>query len=103
MIDIKYLSFEYYKSPEKIPSPEEMEEIKSRSIRKQFVYEYLLQNYLEDNNSKLKEWPIKSDFWLPVYSPNSELLSSGPKYLDGYVKLTGVSIMAMIDSYLATE
>ena len=97
VIDIKYSSFEYYQSPER------MEEIKSRSIRKQFLYEYLLQNYLEDNNSKLKALPIKSDFWLPIYSPNSELLSSGPKYLDGYVKLTGVSIMAMIDSYLATE
>jgi len=97
VIDIKYSSFEYYQSPEK------MEEIKSRSIRKQFLYEYMLQNYLEDNNSKRKALPIKSDFWLPVYSPNSELLSCGPKYLDGYVKLTGVSIMAMIDSYLATE
>lgn len=101
VIDIKYSSFEYYQSPDQ--SPERMEEIKSRSIRKQFLYEYLLQNYLEDNNSKLKALPIKSDFWLPIYSPNSELLSSGPKYLDGYVKLTGVSIMAMIDSYLATE
>jgi hypothetical protein len=97
VIDIKYSSFEYYQRPEK------MEEIKSKSIRKQFLYEYLLQKYLEDNNSKLKALPIKSDFWLPVYSPNSELLSCGPKYLDGYVKLTGVSIMAMIDSYLATE
>jgi hypothetical protein len=97
VINIKYSSFDYYKSPEK------MEEIKSRSIRKQFLYEYLIQKYLEDNNSKLKALPIKSDFWLPVYSQNSALLSCGPKYLDGYVKLTGVSIMAMIDSYLATE
>ncbi len=77
VIDIKYSSFEYYQSPEN------MEEIKSRSIRKQFLYEYMLQNYLEHNNSKLKALPIKSDFWLPVYSQNSELLSSGPKYLDG--------------------
>ncbi len=37
------------------------------------------------------------------YSQNSQVLNPGPKYLDDYVKLTGVNIMAVINSYLETE
>jgi hypothetical protein len=46
---------------------------------------------------------MKSDFWLPVYSSESDLLIPGEKYLDDYVKLTGVNIMSVIDSYLENE
>ncbi len=97
VIDIKYSSPEYYLNPENA------EEIKRRSVRKQFLYEYLLQKHLERSNSPLKDWDITSEFWLPVYSPDSPAFSPGPKYLDGYVKLTQVNIMSVIDSYLETE
>jgi hypothetical protein len=97
IVDIKYSSPEYYLNPQNA------EEIKSRSIRKQFLYEYLLQKHLRDSNSPLKDWDITSEFWLPVYSPDSSALSPGSKYLDGYLNLTQVNIMSVIDSYLETE
>ncbi len=97
-IDIKYTSLDYYINSENI------EEIKNRSIRKQFVYEYLLQKYLERTNSSFKELDIKSFFWLPSYFlTNKKTFRKLPKYMDDYVKLRGVNIMTVIDSYLELE
>lgn len=97
IIDIKYSTPDYYTNSENI------QEIKSISLRKQFVYEYLLQKHLEKTNNPLKELGIKSEFWLPAYSSNEETFTPLPKYMDDYVKLTGVNIMAVIDSYLEIE
>lgn len=97
VIDVKYSQFDYYLNSRN------KEEIKRRSVRKQFLYEYLIQKHLEYSDSLLKKWDIKSDFWLPTYSQNLSVLNEGPKYLDGYIKLTGVNIMAVIDSYLNSE
>jgi hypothetical protein len=97
IVDIKYSSPEYYLNPQNA------EEIKRRSVRKQFLYEYLLQKHLRDSNSPLKDWDITSEFWLPVYSPDSPAFSPGPQYLDGYLNLTQVNIMSVIDSYLETK
>jgi hypothetical protein len=97
IIDIKYYEQKYYTNSENI------EKIKSRSVRKQFVYEYLLQKHLEKTNHPLKELNIKSEFWLPAYSENKETFTPLPKYMDDYIKLTGVNIMTVIDSYLQTE
>lgn len=94
VIDIKYANFDYYLNPEN------REEVKSRSIRKQFVYEYLIQNYLENYRSTVKNWNINSEFWLPTYKNNLPTLNPGAKYMDNYVKLTGVNIMKVIDSYI---
>ncbi|MDJ0727999.1 MAG: hypothetical protein QNJ38_23105 [Prochloraceae cyanobacterium] len=93
VIDIKYSDENYYLNTENI------EEIKSRSVRKQFVYEYLIQKHLEssDNNTKLD---IESQFWLPSYSDESNVISSGAKYLDFYIKLINVDIMAIMESYI---
>jgi hypothetical protein len=96
IIDIKYSTSDYYIKAENI------EEIKNRSVRKQFVYEYLLQKHLEKINNPLKELDIKSEFWLPA-SSNEETFTPLPKYMDDYIKLTGVNIMTVIDSYLETE
>ncbi|MBD1213786.1 MAG: hypothetical protein H9534_13795 [Dolichospermum circinale Clear-D4] len=97
IIDIKYSDSDYYTNSENI------EKIKSRSVRKQFVYEYLLQKHLEKTNHPLKELDIKSEFWLPAYSSKEETFTPLPKYMDDYIKLTGVNIMTVIDSYLETE
>ena len=94
IIDIKYANFDYYLNPEN------REEIKNRSIRKQFVYEYLIQNYLENHQNIVRSWSINSEFWLPVYRPNLPLFTPGAKYMDNYVKLIGVNIMKVIDSYI---
>ncbi|MBD2295354.1 hypothetical protein H6G06_18225 [Anabaena sphaerica FACHB-251] len=99
-IDIKYSDPQYYENIDKI------EEIKNRSIRKQFVYEYILQKHLEKTNNPLKELDIKSEFWLPAYSETQETFIPMPentKFMNNYIKLTGVNIMAVIDSYLETE
>lgn len=97
IIDIKYDNFAYY------TDPKNLEKIKRKNVRKQFLYEYLLQNHWYNSNSLVKKCSIKSEFWLPTYSPNSPVLTEGPEYLDGYIKLRGVNIMAVIDSYLNTE
>ncbi|MGD1805199.1 hypothetical protein ACP6PL_07120 [Dapis sp. BLCC M126] len=94
IIDIKYANFEYYLNPGN------REEIKSRSIRKQFVYEYLIQNYLENNKKTVRSWSINSEFWLPIYRKNLPVLTPGTRYMDNYVKLTGVNIMKVIDNYI---
>ena len=97
IIDIKYSDSDYYTNPYNI------EEIKNRSIRKQFVYEYILQKHFEKTNNPLKELDIKSEFWLPAYSSKEKTFTPLPKYMDDYIKLTGVNIMTVIDSYLETE
>ncbi|MDY7003528.1 MAG: hypothetical protein SWX82_06035 [Cyanobacteriota bacterium] len=94
VIDIKYANFDYYLNPGN------REEIKSRSIRKQFVYEYLIQNYLENHQSTVKNCSINSEFWLPTYKKNLPVLTPGTKYMDDYVKLMGVNIVKVIDSYI---
>ncbi|MBS9391653.1 MAG: hypothetical protein HEQ29_00305 [Dolichospermum sp. LBC05a] len=96
IIDIKYSDSDYYTNSENI------EKIKSRSVRKQFVYEYLLQKHLEKTSNPLKELDIKSEFWLPA-SSNEETFTPLPKYMDDYIKLIGVNILTVIDSYLETE
>ena len=96
IIDIKYSTSDYYRKRDNI------EEIKNRSVRKQFVYEYLLQKHIKDTKSQLKELDIKSEFWLPA-SSYEETFTPLPKYMDDYIKLTGVNIMTVIDSYLETE
>lgn len=94
VIDIKYLNFDDF------IKPSNLEEIKRRSIRKQFVYEYQIQKHLEKSKKLFKEWETKSEFWLPVYSPNGPTFSEGPEYLDGYIKLVGVNIIHVIDKYV---
>ncbi|NET27702.1 hypothetical protein [Okeania sp. SIO1I7] len=94
VIDIKYANFDYYLNPGN------REEVKSRSVRKQFVYEYLIQNYLENYQSTVKNWSINSEFWLPTYRKNLPVLTPGTKYMDDYVKLMGVNIVKVIDSYI---
>jgi hypothetical protein len=96
IIDVKYFTSKYYRTSDNI------EEIKIRSVRKQFVYEYLLQKHFEKTNNPLQELDINSEFWLPA-SSNEETFIPMQKYMDDYIKLTGVNIMTVIDSYLETE
>jgi hypothetical protein len=96
IIDIKYLTSEYFCDRNKI------EEIKRRSVRKQFVYEYLLQRTLERKNERFSNLSIRSSFWLPSYRPNdSDLLEEGATFMDGYIQLKNVNFMVLAESYLA--
>jgi hypothetical protein len=97
LIDIKYYNHTYFNSHENPEKIKIIEKIKRHSIRKQFLYEYLLQEHLK--NTEFKGCHINSEFWLPAYSSEEK----PPKYMDDYIKLTGVNIMTVIDSYLETE
>ena len=93
IIDIKYLRLSYLQDSVNIG------ELKERSIRKQFVYEYLLYQHLKsstaDDSSSSK---ISSSFWIP--STQNEDLSDGPIYLDGYLKLVTVDVESILEHYV---
>ena len=96
IIDIKYLDTKYFRDPNKI------EEIKRRSIRKQFVYEHLLQKTLEKRKDQYSNLSIRSSFWLPSYLPDdSELLQDSSTFMDGYIKLKNVNFKLLAETYFA--
>ena len=95
IIDIKYLDIKYFRDPNKI------EEIKRRSIRKQFVYEHLLQKTLEKRNDQYSNLSIRSSFWLPSYLPDSDLLQDSSTFMDGYIKLKNVNFKLLAETYFA--
>lgn len=96
IIDIKYLTAEYFGDLNKI------EEIKSRSVRKQFVYEYLLQKKLIKVYGENSEFTINSSFWLPSYRPDDpNLIEDGSTFMDGYIKLKNVNFKILADNYVA--
>jgi hypothetical protein len=95
IIDIKYLTSEYFADSNK------MEDIKYRSVRKQFVYEHLLQKKLERTNNQFSNSSIFSSFWIPSYRPNDlNLLEDGAIFMDGYVQLKSVNFSVLAKSYL---
>lgn len=96
IIDIKYLDAKYFHDPNKI------EEIKSRSVRKQFVYEHLLQKTLEKRKDQYSKFRIWSSFWLPSYRPDdSELLQDDPTFMDSYIRLKNVNFKLLAETYFA--
>ena len=96
IIDIKYLDTKYFRDSNKI------EEIKRRSIRKQFVYEHLLQKTLEKRKDQYSNLSIRSSFWLPSYLPDdSELLQDSSTFMDGYIKLKNVNFKLLAETYFA--
>ena len=94
LIDVKYLTLDY------IQDPKNISDIRERSIRKQFVYEYLLQAQTKALTQKFSP-SISSSFWLPYASSEKEVLSDGPKYLDGYLKLVTVDVESAMRSYVS--
>ncbi|MBD2317581.1 hypothetical protein [Phormidium tenue] len=96
IIDIKYMNSDYFKDSTKI------EEIKSRSVRKQFVYEYLLQKYLDQRKDKFSDLPIRSSFWLPSYRPDDpNLIEEGETFMDGYIQLKNINFAVLAENYIA--
>lgn len=96
IIDIKYLDTKYVRDRNKF------EEIKRISIRKQFVYEHLLQRTLENRNDPYSNLSIQSSFWLPSYQPgDSEFLQDDSTFMDGYIKLKNVNFKLLAETYFA--
>ena len=94
LIDVKYLTLDY------IQDPTNISDIRERSIRKQFVYEYLLQEQAKKLTQDASP-SISSSFWVPDSSSEEEVLSDGPKYLDGYLKLVTVDVESVMRSYVS--
>ena len=96
IIDIQYLDTKYFLDPNNI------EEIKRKSVRKQFVYEHLLQKTLEKRKDQYSNLSIRSSFWLPSYLPDdSELLQDSSPFMDGYIKLKNVNFKLLAETYFA--
>ena len=96
VIDIKYLSLDYFVDSANINS------LKERSIRKQFVYEHLLQEQVKTLIPKASP-TITSHFWIPAVKPNQPVLSDAPTYLDGYLKLVNVNLPDVLEKYMTAS
>ncbi|MBD2616118.1 hypothetical protein H6G94_33575 [Nostoc punctiforme FACHB-252] len=94
IIDIKYLDLDYFFDETNL------RKLKERSIRKQFVYEYLLQKHIE-KNSNFNNLEIKSSFWLPSWQKRYQDINIDSEYLDGYINLERRNFKTIVDSYLA--
>jgi hypothetical protein len=92
IVDIKYLDSDYFKNGENY------RDAKERSIRKQFLYEYLLQQYIQKNN-KLKDLEVKSCFWIPSYC-NEDTVFKTKSILGGHIDLSSVNFNKIVDDYL---
>jgi hypothetical protein len=96
IIDVKYESYSDLSDPNKI------DYFKNKNIRKQFVYEYLLQKYLKKRKDKFSDLPIGSSFWLPSYRPNDpNLIEDGETFMDGYIQLKNINFAVLAENYIA--
>jgi hypothetical protein len=96
IIDVKYLISDYFKDIN------EIENIKKRSVRKQFVYEYLVQRGLQRRRDKYKNLNICSSFWLPSYRPDDpNLIEDGETFMDGYIQLKNINFTLLAENYIA--
>jgi len=94
VIDVKYLPLDSFINSNNYPS------LKEKSIRKQFVYEYLLQQSISLNED-FKDLEIKSEFWIPSCQNDSEIIKEvEPEYLNGYISLENINFAAIANSYL---
>jgi len=96
IIDIKY------EVDSKFRDTNQINYFKSKDIRKQFVYEYLLQKYLEKREDKFSDLPIRSSFWLPSYRPDDpNLIEDGETFMDGYIQLKNINFAILAENYVA--
>ncbi|MHC5740023.1 hypothetical protein, partial [Nostoc sp.] len=73
--------------------------LQEKSIRKQFVYEYLLQHFLRADNN-FNQLKIKSSFWLPSWQNDFNIIKLGDEYLDGYISLENINFANIVNTYL---
>ncbi len=94
VIDIKYSDIEYYLNPEN------QEDIKTKSVRKQFIYEYLLQKNMENISFPSDYLNIVSQFILPGYRQN-ETLKYHPEFMAGYIRLMTLDFETVAGHYFS--
>lgn len=95
IVDVKYMSQKYLRDKNRV------KEIKERSIRKQFLYEYLLQKMLEKECSIYREIAINSVFWIPgCRLDNAGIIEAAPTFMDGFIELQDINFLELARSYL---
>lgn len=94
IIDIKYNEISYFLESKNI------EDIKDRSVRKQFVYEYLMQKEVKKFPKYLNQLKIRSSFWLPGYN-QKDMIEDGQEFMDGYIRLKTVDFVKLAESYVS--
>lgn len=93
IIDIKYLQQKHFYDANN------RRYLKEKSIRKQFAYEHLLQQFIGKNHD-FNSLEIKSSFWLPSWQDDCRVITKvEPEYLDEYIGLENVNFAAIVDSY----
>lgn len=95
VIDLKYLSDNYFQNGLK------REELKERSITKQFVYEYLIQKQLNKNEDKYSDLKIQSKFSIPGFRLNS--FSKKLDFMDNYIELWKIDFETVANEYIYGE
>lgn len=89
IVDAKYNFASYFLSPDDI------EEVKSKDIRKQFVYEYLVKSAI-GKSSNYKNLSIDSEFWLPTLGEEKVL-----EFMDGFLSIKKLNFIEISKSYLS--
>ncbi len=106
IIDIKYMTLDNFDSDVILDDSNnlknnKLQHIKESSIRKQFVYEYLLQQRIEKDN-RFNQLQINSDFWLPsVWNSRKAILRKESVYLNGYIGLNKINFIKVANSFLS--
>lgn len=93
IIDIKYNDVAYFQNEAN------RQDIKAHSVRKQFVYEYLLQQSIEAIVEPKVPIQVDSTFWVPQVSTDPTVLDNRIPYLDGYLQLTPANMNHLIYHY----
>jgi hypothetical protein len=96
IIDIKYM-------PESIfLDSQNIELIKARNVRKQFVYEYLVEKAIKNSPDEIKKLNICSDFWLPSCGQTT-LIENGQPFMDGYIGLKNIDFIDLAQDYCSQD
>lgn len=92
IIDFKYLTTDYFHDPKNAA------DIRTRSVRKQFVYEYLLNEKLD---KPAERYSIGSEFWIPGFDEDHKKIELSPdeQFLGGSIPLRRLNVAALMDAY----
>jgi hypothetical protein len=96
LIDIKYLPESYFLNSRNL------EDIKCRSVRKQFIYEYLVQKTIKNSPDEISKLNVLSDFWLPSCGQTT-LIENGQPFMDGYIGLKNIDFIDLAQDYCSQD
>jgi hypothetical protein len=94
IVDFKYLPVEY------LLNRDNMDAIRDASVRKQFVYEYFLNEKINPKPEKEPNYPISSEFWIPEFQETDDIkLEPKRDFLGGFIPLQPINVKALMAQY----